>query len=345
MSQLAGKGRAITTRDSLELASLASSSQSDRASISSDSGPPSSRSPPSDSTGYVRPATKPSRPGHNSRNYSVSSAFDFAPAPLALTTPGGGYAILGSSTRAGTDAPENLEKHKSLTYTNGLSLIIGLIIGSGIFSSPAQVNINAGSRGAALVVWAVAGLLAWTGAASFAELGGAIPLNGGPQVYLTQIYGEWAGFLFTWCAITVLKPGSGAIVAIIFGDYLVKAIDGAHAAETSYWVSKGIALLGVWQVTLIICTSTKLTTKSVDMLMIFKFLALAGVTIVGLVVAATGKTLMGPASSDWKSTGWLDGTKQDAGSLAIALYAGLWAYDGWDNVSHAIIRHRTLLTV
>ena len=105
---------------------------------------------------------------------------------------------------------------------------MGLIIGSGIFSSPAQVNINAGSYGASLVVWTVAGILAWTGAASYAELGGAIPLNGGAQIYLSKIFGEWAGFLFTWCAVFVLKPGSAAIIAIIGGEYVVRAAVGAR---------------------------------------------------------------------------------------------------------------------
>lgn len=62
------------------------------------------------------------------------------------------------------------------------------------FSSPTQVDINAGSVGASLVVWIVAGLLAWTGASSFAELGATIPLNGSSQAYLRHIYGPIPSF-------------------------------------------------------------------------------------------------------------------------------------------------------
>jgi amino acid transporter len=227
----------------------------------------------------------------------------------------------------------SLEKNKSLTFLNGLSLVVGLIIGSGIFSSPSQVNKNAGSPGASLIVWVVAGVLAWTGAASYAELGGAIPLNGGAQVYLSKIFGEWAGFLFTWCAVCVLKPGSAAIIAIIFGEYCVRAAIGAEATDASPWLNKGVALAGLTLVTLLNCVSTKLGTRSADVFMFMKFIALIGVTITGIVVAVTGFSYKGKASDDWKKQGWFEGTETNVSNWAVALYAGLWAFDGWDNVS------------
>lgn len=319
-------------RDSLELASLASSSHSDRASFSSsDEGPPSSRK-----LSLSDDQPQPSRNGRSladRRSYSVSSAFDFAPALFPLSTSGGRYTALGTPNTPGLDANGgSLEKNKSLTFLNGLSLTIGMIIGSGIFSSPAQVNKNAGSPGAALIVWVLAGVLAWTGAASYAELGGAIPLNGGPQVYLGKIYGEWAGFLFTWCAVTVLKPGSAAIVAIIFGEYMVRAVIGADAAEASVWINKAVAFACLVAVTILNCVSTKLGTRSTDMFMFLKFIALIGVAVIGIVIAVTGWSYSGEASDDWKTMGWFDGTSKDPTSWAVALYAGLWAYDGWDNV-------------
>jgi hypothetical protein len=327
-------------RDSLELASLASSSRSSpRNSVSSDSGPPSSRrlsfdneDPLSDSNPAANGTTR------HDRSYSVSSAFDFAANLFPLSSTAGGYTALGAPVSATLD-PSNalnggsLEKHKSITYLNGLSLVVGLIIGSGIFSSPSQVNKNAGSPAASLVVWLVAGILAWTGAASYAELGGAIPLNGGAQVYLSKIFGEWMGFLFTWCAVCVLKPGSAAIIAIIFGEYCVRAVVGADAVAVSVWINKAVALAGLILVTLLNCVSTKLGTRSADVFMFLKFLALVGVTVTGIVVAVTGFSWKGKASDDWKAHGWFDGTKTNISNWAVALYAGLWAFDGWDNVS------------
>jgi hypothetical protein len=329
-------------RDSLELASLASSSPGPRTSTSSTSsrsGISSSRklSLEEDDPLDARNPAANGRPGAHGRTLSVSSAFDFSSNlfPLSSTT-GNGYAPIGAPISASDGQTAlgagSLEKHKTLTYLNGLSLIVGLIIGSGIFSSPSQVNANAGSPGAALIVWAIAGILAWTGASSYAELGGAIPLNGGAQVYLSKIFGELFGFLFTWCAVMVLKPGSTAIISIIMGEYLVRAAIGAEAENVSAWINKGVALFGLFAVTLLNCISTKLGTRMGDMFMFFKFVALFGITVTGIVVAITGFSTSGEANHDWKTNGWFEGTSTSASAWAVALYAGLWAFDGWDNV-------------
>ncbi|KAL8739037.1 MAG: hypothetical protein Q9190_007902, partial [Brigantiaea leucoxantha] len=330
-------------RDSLELASLASStSTSSHASLlSSPSGISSSRklslsneNPlPSNST----PTATTPRPLNHSRSFSVSSAFDFASNLFPLSATAAGYTSLGGVSNGGIELDGgSLEKHKSLTYLNGLSLIIGLIIGSGIFSSPSQVNTNAGSPGASLIVWTVAGILAWTGAASYAELGGAIPLNGGAQAYLAKIFGDLAGFLFAWCSVFVLKPGGAAIIAIIFGEYLVRAAVGADAENVSAWINKGVALSGLALVTALNCISTKIGTRMGDMFMFFKFIALFGITVIGIIVAVTGLTFHGTANLDWKREGWFDDTSTDLSSWAVALYAGLWAFDGWDNTNFVV---------
>ena len=75
-------------------------------------------------------------------------------------------------------------------------------------SSPGVVVANTHSIGASLTVWLSAGLLAWTGASSFAELGSSIPVNGGAQAYLQYSYGPLASYLFAWTAISALKPGT-----------------------------------------------------------------------------------------------------------------------------------------
>ena len=334
----------LPPRDSLELASLASSTHYNddgrRESEESSSGAPSSRELSFDDDDTTPTSARP-LPGIERRSFSVSGAFDFNSALFPLSASGaGGYAPLGTpGTPHGFEsgAQQSLERNKSLTFLNGLSLVVGLIIGSGIFSSPAAVNSNAGSRGAALIVWAIAGLLAWTGAASYAELGGAIPLNGGAQVYLSKIFGEWAGFLFTWCAVTVLKPGSAAIIAIIFGEYMETALTGANSMEASPWINKGIAIGGLAFVTLINCTSTKLGTRSSDFFMFFKFLGLLAITVTGIIVAVTGLAYDTDAlSQEWKTTNWFAGTSTSSSEWAVALYAGLWAYDGWDNTNYVV---------
>lgn len=329
-------------RDSLELASLASSSPEPGLELSRSSSPSgisSSRKlslededPLSNANSHANHTS--SRQGPN-RSYSISSAFDFGSNLFPLSQTVGGYAPLGAPTALDREASVgdgSLERNKTLTYINGLSLVVGLVIGSGIFSSPSQVNANAGSPGGALIAWLVAGLLAWTGAASYAELGGAIPLNGGAQAYLAKIFGEMAGFLFTWCAVLVLKPGSAAIISIIFGEYVVRAILGADVEDINPWVNKGVAFGGLFVVTCLNCLSTRLTARISDLFMFFKFVALVGVAIIGILVAITGLSSKGQASEEWK-TSWFEGTNTDISGWAMALYAGLWAFDGWDNVS------------
>ena len=346
----------LPPRDSLELASLASSTPSQLDVSSRDSSPAgisSSRKLSLEggdaengaatharhsSGGDARSDGGGGRGGH-ARTYSISSAFDFTNTLFPLSTTAAGYTALGTPIYNLLEGP-SLEKHKSLTYFNGLSLIVGIIIGSGIFASPSQVSLNAGSPGAALLVWLAAGVLAWTGAASFAELGGAIPLNGGAQTYLSKIFGDLFGFLFAWCAVLVLKPGSAAIISIVFGEYVVSAAVGAEAVDVSPWINKGVALGGLVLVTVLNCVSTRLGTRMSDMFMLMKFIALLGVAIVGVVVAVTGFSYNGKLAEDWKHENWFDGTSTNLSNWAVALYAGLWAFDGWDNVSYPNLAQR-----
>ena len=290
------------------------------------------------------------KPRSNS-SYSISSAFDFNThlVPLTSTAEGSRYTPSAAGAPAGHRVVGGLEKQKTLTYLNGLSLLIGLQIGSGIFSSPSQVNNHVPSPGVSLIVWAVAGLLAWTGAASYAELGGAIPLSGGSGVYLRYCFGELAGFLFSWTAVMVLKPGSAAIIAIISGEYINRVFLGSFADAAAplpgAWANKLTAVVCLWIVTALNVLSTRLTTRLSDAMMFLKVGTLLTITIIGIVVAATGLNGDGKgASTEWKDHGWFEprpngvGEREDGGGMgqlgeyAIALYAGLWAFDGWDNV-------------
>ncbi|KAK9331505.1 amino acid permease-domain-containing protein [Lipomyces starkeyi] len=234
-----------------------------------------------------------------------------------------------------------LEKQKRLGILNGLGLVIGVQIGSGIFSSPSQVDAQAGSPGASLLVWLIAGLLAWTGAASYAELGSAIPLNGGAQAYLHHIFGPLPAFLFAWTAITVLKPGSMAIIAIVFAEYIGRLIFSHGAPDTGteststegivyspLWFNKTVAVAGILVVTIINAISTKLSTRTGDIFLFLKISSLVAITVIGLVVLVFGK------GAENFTEGWFAGSSSSLGNYALALYAGLWAFDGWDNLNY-----------
>jgi amino acid transporter len=287
------------SQDSLELESLASSDHSDAGTISSRG---------------LSPLGSPiDEDAHLGRSLSVSTIGDHI---INLAASSDGFA---------ERVP--LEKQKRLNFMHGLSLVLGLQIGSGIFASPNQVNMYAGSVGTSLAVWVMAGLLAWTGASSYAELGSAIPLNGSSQVYLNHIYGSLPSFLFSWTAVTILKPGSAAIISIIFSEYFCRGLGGSSVLS-SYWIQKGFALVGLAIITAMNCFSTRLGAHMGNFFLVIKIGVLAAIAIIGFIELPKFK------NSSALGSGIFDGASTSVGNYAIALYAGLWAYDGWDNVNY-----------
>uniref|UniRef100_V5EWI2 Amino acid transporter n=1 Tax=Kalmanozyma brasiliensis (strain GHG001) TaxID=1365824 RepID=V5EWI2_KALBG len=214
-------------------------------------------------------------------------------------------------------------------------------IGSGIFSSPGVVTLNTGSIGASIVIWLLSGFLAWTGASSFAELGASIPLNGGSQAYLNYSFGPLSAFLYTWSALTALKPGAGAIIATIFGEYIARILFHATGKATDHPHETGLDGIPGWSIKLLAVSiaalitgahafSNKLGTRTQIATTIVKLLALTAVPILAIVQAARGKT--SPSSQQaFSSLGNLfAGSSTSPSSYALALYSGLWAFDGWD---------------
>src|SRR5262249_13230428 len=100
-----------------------------------------------------------------------------------------------------------------------VSIIVGIIVGVGIFSAPAKVFKSVSGPWEALVAWGLGGFLALIGALCFAELASAYPRSGGEYIYLTRAFGSGVGFLFAWAQLAVIRTGGGiAAVAYVFGD-------------------------------------------------------------------------------------------------------------------------------
>ncbi|KAG6370100.1 amino acid permease-domain-containing protein [Boletus reticuloceps] len=253
------------------------------------------------------------------RSFSLSG-FDFQAELLPL-----------SETVSDADGSfrESPGAEKSISLIHGIGLVVGSQIGSGIFSSPGIVVANTHSVGASLMVWLVSGLLGWTGASSFAELGSSIPLDGGAQAYLSYAYGPLVSFLFAWTAISALKPGSSAAVSLIFAEYLNRLMwhttrDQVSPDSIPQWSIKLTAIIAVLLVAVICSATRNMGTRAAVLFTTIKI----SIAILGLVQLARGQ-----ASESFKEP-LFDNSSKSPSAYSLALYSGLWAFDGWDQANY-----------
>ena len=114
------------------------------------------------------------------------------------------------------------------------ALIVGTVVGAGIFRTPALVAANSGSEAAMLLAWVVGGLVSLVGALCYAELATAYPHPGGDYHYLTRALGRRFAFLFAWARISVIQTGSIALLAFIFADYATEVAPLGPASSLVY---------------------------------------------------------------------------------------------------------------
>jgi len=117
---------------------------------------------------------------------------------------------------------EIVELKRTLGLHNGVALIVGLIIGSGIFVSPKGVLQEIGSVGGSLIIWAFCGAITLAGALCYSELGTSVPRSGGDYAYITEALGPLPGFLFLWCAVVILMPTGCAVSSLTFAYYILQ---------------------------------------------------------------------------------------------------------------------------
>jgi basic amino acid/polyamine antiporter, APA family len=129
------------------------------------------------------------------------------------------FGALWSVASSPDDTTRSAKPVPALSLTDAIVVIVGIVVGAGIFKTPSLVAAAAGSEAAVLVLWIVGGIVTLIGALCYAELVTAYPHPGGDYHFLQRAYGKTPSFLFAWSRMTVLQTGSIALLAFVFGDY------------------------------------------------------------------------------------------------------------------------------
>jgi len=211
------------------------------------------------------------------------------------------------------------ELRRAIGTLGAVAIVVGTIIGSGIFLVPHNVAMQVGSVSTVILVWVVGGALALAGSLSLAELGAATPEAGGVYVYLRDAYGKLAAFLYGWAALLVIESGGIATLAVAFSMY------GSTYLPLTPLERKLVAGALIALLTAVNIAGVK---RSAWVQTVFTLAKLAGVAII------VGFALFAPHLSPAAPPPGYSPPHATLGSLGVALIGVLWAYHGWHHLSH-----------
>jgi basic amino acid/polyamine antiporter, APA family len=227
------------------------------------------------------------------------------------------------------------ELQRELGTWAAASIVVGTVIGSGIFLVPKTMINAVGTPSLVFVVWVVGGLLSLAGALSYAELSAAIPEAGGEYAYLREAYGPLWGFLYSWTQLWVAKSGSIATLGTAFFIYLSNFFPflnrvfytlplplGPHGAPLQLQLGQLFAIVLILLLAWLNYFGVKVGGNVQVGVTILKVALIAAIVFAGLVLGQAHTIASGPAIVPLTFSGFI-----------AALVAALWAYDGWNNVS------------
>ena len=210
------------------------------------------------------------------------------------------------------DAPRALLRRR-----DAVAIVVGIVIGAGIFRTPPLVAQIAGDGGWALALWVAGGLVSLVGALCYAELAATYPHAGGDYHFLTRAFGRDVSFLYGWARATVINTGSIALLAFVFGDYASRLVD-LGPRSPALW-----AALLVVALTAVNVASLAVSARTQNWLTVFEVTGLVVIVVAGFVVA--------PSASG--ETSWF-ATTPSYGTLGFAMVFVLLTYGGWSEAAY-----------
>jgi len=229
-------------------------------------------------------------------------------------------------------ASQNITLVRGLTLVAAVSIIIGNVIGTGVFLKARVMTCNVGTPGMVLTVWVVAGLLSLAGALTYAELTAMMPRAGGEYVFMREAYGRGAGFLSGWMQIFIAKTGSQASVALVFAASL-NGMTGNALENVGGYAVQLVAVLLIVGVTLLNCAAVKVSGWVATVLTGVKIALVLGVGLGAFFLASGDWGNFALANAGGTCEGVSAGATLGVAGFGAAMLGALWGYDGWNNLT------------
>ncbi len=204
---------------------------------------------------------------------------------------------------------------RQLSVFDSVCIIVGIIVGAGIYQTPSIIAGCMPCWTSVLGIWLAGGLLALAGALCYAELATAYPGEGGDYIYLSRAYGGWAGYLFSWARLVIIRPASIAALAFIFGKYA----QSLYAPFPNSQLAYAVAIVAVLTAINVLGVNEGKWTQ--NLLTVIKIAGFLGILVVAL------------AAPD-PQFGSSQGGTFSMGGLNLALILVLWTFGGWNEMAY-----------
>lgn len=232
--------------------------------------------------------------------------------------------LKGDSKEKDQSDNEGIRLQPKMSLVNGVTVIVGSIIGSGIFISPSGVLKNTGSVNMALIVWIVSGIFSMIGAYCYAELGLMIRKSGADYSYIMTTFGPFLAFIRLWVEAIIVRPCSQAIVALTFATYILKPF--FEDCSPPHESVRLMAAACICLLTFVNCWDVKWSTRVQDTFTYAKLVAL-------FVIIGTGFYQLCTGHVEYFT---FENTETDVTKISLAFYSGLFAYNGWNYLNFVI---------
>jgi basic amino acid/polyamine antiporter, APA family len=212
------------------------------------------------------------------------------------------------------------------------AIVVGDVIGTGVFLKARVMTCNVGTPGMVMTVWVVGGLLSLAGALTYAELAVLMPQAGGEYVFIREAYGRLWGFLYGWTRFFVATTGGLAGLAFGFAIFLNIASGGALASRPmalALVASGAIAL-----VTLVNCAAVVVGGRIASVLAALKVLIVAGVGVGAFMLARGDWAHFAMSAAGRACEGVPAGAQGGLAGFGAAMLGAMWAYNGWNEVTY-----------